>query len=99
MEIFASYFGVPFSSKDVPDDLKNIATSRAKGPEHKMAKKEEKPTEQPKKTHKNTKKSEISPKKHPKGPVYSKNSSGVGGIDRKTDQNLRQERYRESVQH
>lgn len=38
MDTFASYFGVPFSSKDVPDDLKRIATSTAKSPAHKVEK-------------------------------------------------------------
>ena len=38
MNIFAEYFGVPFSKKDIPQDLENIITSSAKSPEHKRAK-------------------------------------------------------------
>jgi len=38
MNVFAEYFGVPFSKNDVPEDLKNIITSTAKSREHKQAK-------------------------------------------------------------
>jgi hypothetical protein len=38
MNVFAEYFGVPFSKNDVPEDLKNIITSTAKSVEHKRAK-------------------------------------------------------------
>jgi len=38
MDTFASYFGVPFSKNDVPEDSKNIITSTAKSREHKQAK-------------------------------------------------------------
>lgn len=38
MNVFAEYFGVPFSENDVPEDSKNIITSTAKSREHKQAK-------------------------------------------------------------